>query len=251
MIEEPLPNDWRQLQTGVCRLLNEVGLSAELEKKLQTARGEVEIDVKRNKNSVDRIRYLVECKNWSAAIPQTVVHAFTTVMHETGGNVGFIVSREGLQAGGRQYLRNTNIVGLTYLELQERYLERWWAKYFAPTVGSAALSLLEYVEPINSLRERMNLELPSEKREEVRRLQKKYTLFGMVMAFFEFPRYSDRFNIPAPENISAFKTKLIEQLGDEFVFSSEYYRDLAHELSAKTRGVTDEFHEVFGRNIFS
>lgn len=83
MIEDPYPPDWKALQAGVARLFNEIGLSARIEEKLKTPRGEVEIDVFAvDETSVDKIRYLVECENWNSAIPQTVVHAFNTVMAE-------------------------------------------------------------------------------------------------------------------------------------------------------------------------
>lgn len=252
MIESPYPNDWRQLQAGVCRLLNEVGLTAETEKKLRTARGEIEIDVYAvDENSVDQIRYLIECKNWATPTPQSVVHSFTTVIHETGGNIGFIVSRVGFQSGASQYMQNTNIIGVTYLELQQRYWAHWWRKFFVPTIGSTVDTLVEYVEPINSKRDRLIKELPDHKQEEIRKLQDKYTLFGMTMALFEFPRYTNRFDIPPPDDIVGFKAKIAEQLGEEFTFSSVYFRDLAHELSAKIESVTDEFNSVFGRNIFA
>jgi hypothetical protein len=39
MIDDPNPADWKGLQAGVCRLLNEIGLSAETEKTLTTPRG--------------------------------------------------------------------------------------------------------------------------------------------------------------------------------------------------------------------
>jgi hypothetical protein len=252
MIESPHPNDWRQLQAGVCRLLNEVGLTAEIEKKLKTPRGEVEIDVYAvDENSVDQIRYLIECKNWATPIPQSVVHSFTTVMHETGGNIGFIVSREGFQSGATQYMQNTNIVGATYLELQHRYFSNWWRKFFVPTIGSAVDTLVEYIEPINSKREWLIAELPDHKQEQIRKLQKRYVLFGMTMAFFEFPRYASRCDIPPPDDIAGFKAKIAEQLGSEFAFSSEYFRDLACEIAKKLESVTDEFNSVFGKNIFA
>ena len=60
------------MQTGVCALLREVGLSVETEKRFQTPRGEVAIDVYAvDENSVDSIRYIVECKNWTSHIPQS------------------------------------------------------------------------------------------------------------------------------------------------------------------------------------
>lgn len=126
MIESPEVEDWKRLQYSVCRLLNEVGLAAQEAVVLKTPRGTVEVDVFAiDELSVDKIQYIVECKNWANAIPQHVVHSFTTVMQETGANIGFIVSRVGLQAGAERYTQNTNIIGLTFEALQRRYFEPW------------------------------------------------------------------------------------------------------------------------------
>lgn len=251
MIESPYPSDWRQLQAGVCRLLNETGLTAEIEKKLKTPRGEVEIDVYAvDENSVDQIRYLIECKNWASPIPQSVVHSFTTVMQETGGNIGFIVSRKGFQPGATQYMQSTNIVGATYLEIQKRYWKPWWRNFFVPTIGSAVETLVEYIEPINNEREKLIAELPDHKQVLIRRLQKKYSSFGMMMAAFEFPRYATQFDIPPPNDLSTFKANFENRLGSDFKLSSEYFRDLAFEITTKIKLATDEFNAVFGKNIF-
>lgn len=156
MIDNPCPTDWRALQAGVCRLFNDIGLSAEVEVELPTPRGHVVVDVfATDEESVDKTINLVECKNWSSAIPKTVVHAFTTVMQGTGANIGYIVSQHGLQSGAEEYTRHTNITGLTYQALQERYFKLWWRRYFSVAAASAADSAHQYVEPINSFRERI------------------------------------------------------------------------------------------------
>src|SRR5262245_28892942 len=112
MIESPLPSTWRGLQDGVCRIFTEIGLRAEQDKQITTPRGTVALDVFAvDEKSVDQVSYVVECKNWTQAIPQTVIHAFTTVMHEVGANIGYIVSREGLQSGAESYTQSTNIRG--------------------------------------------------------------------------------------------------------------------------------------------
>jgi len=88
VIDDPLPKDWRDLQAGVQRIFRNVGLSADVEVDLETPRGSVNVDVLAvDVRSVDKIRYIVECKNWGNAIPQAVVHSFTTVMHETGAKL--------------------------------------------------------------------------------------------------------------------------------------------------------------------
>jgi hypothetical protein len=45
MIDNPLPEDWRTLQNGVCQLFNEIGLTANTEAELSTPRGTVVVDV--------------------------------------------------------------------------------------------------------------------------------------------------------------------------------------------------------------
>jgi hypothetical protein len=51
-------------------------------------------------------------------VNQSIVHSFTTVMHEVGAHIGFIVSKRGLQSGAREYIRNTNIEGMTYAQFR-------------------------------------------------------------------------------------------------------------------------------------
>jgi restriction system protein len=250
MIENPYPHTWQELQDGVCRLFNEIGLNAEVSKVLPTPRGKTEIDVYAvDENSVDRIRYIVECKNWLTAIPQSVVHGFTTVMHEVGGNIGYIISQKGLQ-GAIEYTRNTNIVGLTYEEFQRRYFSAWYQRFFVPQVGDIVDALTQYVEPINSRRSRYLDELDDNKQKEFQILLKRYFDFGISMAFFEFSRYSPQFTIAIPEDIEKAKSKLAE-LGDEFSFTSVYFRDFLAELRKKVFDITEKFNDIFGKNIFA
>jgi hypothetical protein len=123
MIENPYAYGWKDLQGGVARILTELGLRVELERTVITPRGAVELDVFAiDEASVDDITYVIERKNWSRSVNQSVVHSFTTVMHEVGAHIGFIVSKKGLQSGAREYTRNTNITGMTYAEFQQRYL---------------------------------------------------------------------------------------------------------------------------------
>jgi len=252
MIDNPEPENWRELQNSVHRLLTEIGLNAEIEKKVTTPRGKVEIDVWAiDENSVDQICYVVECKNWEATIPQSVVHSFTTVMHETGANIGFIISKNRLQPGAVDYTQNTNIIGLTYLELQYRYLTIWLKKYFTIRIYSIADSLIQYTEPFNSRRERFIEELSTIKKQEFRNLYEKYKNFWMIMTVIQTQNFLNRADVSGSEEMVNFKDKLKSALGEEFSFHSIYYRDLALEICKKIGEVTEKFNCVFGRNIFA
>lgn len=251
MIENPEPSDWRLLQDGVCRIFNEIGLSAKTEVRLTTPRGTVEVDVFAvDEKSVDKIKYVVECKNWGSAIPQTVVHAFTTVMHETGSNIGFIVSRHGLQEGAERYTESTNIIGLTYRELQIRYMKVWWDRYFCIQVAAAADSAFQYVELINSFRERMVSELPEPKKRKFRQLQEKYGAFVMLVQIMDMGRIIPQYLSEYPQSIDIYKEKLSELLGRKDYFKAIYYRDLLDEICLISHSIEEEFNSIFGKNIF-
>jgi len=236
----------------VSRLFNDIGLSAKVEVELPTPRGRVVVDVfATDENSVDNISYIVECKNWSSAIPKTVVHAFTTVMQETGANIGYIVSQHGLQSGADEYTRHTNITGLTYQALQERYFNVWWQRYFCLAAASAADSAHQYVEPINSFRERIVATLDSEAQTRFRGLQAKYAPFVLLVQIMDVGRIIPQYLPEPPIGIGLYKEKVGELLGDPGFFKGNYYRDVLAEVSSKLASIEDEFNSLFGRNIFT
>lgn len=251
MIDDPLPQDWRELQAGVCRLFREIGLTADVEVPLKTPRGIVTVDVFAVDNeSVDKIQYIVECKNWDATIPQAVVHAFTTVMHETGANLGFIVSKHGLQSGATMYTENTNIQGLTYQQLQQRYFNAWWQRYFCVQVAIAADSVLEYVEPINSRRDRFLETLESNNIDRFHELQRRYApLWRLTWLMNKRPGFSQYVSNPPPD-IEQYKNYLAELLGEEFTFDATHFRSLLAQVCSKLQETEQTFNTLFGRNIF-
>jgi hypothetical protein len=258
MIDDPYPSDWRELQEGVCRLFGEIGLSAQTEKVLTTPRGVVEVDVYAvDEASVDRIQYIVECKNWSTAIPKTVVHAFATVMAETGANIGFIVSQQGLQSGAELYTNSTNIIGMTYLELQQRYLQLWWSRFFCPYVGDVADDLRQYIEPVNNFRERKVELLANDAKERFLALQERHAAFGMSMSLLNAGRLMQIGMFPSakqklltePPNFQPFRMAL-EHLYPNYPWTAQTFRELLGEIEANVMTATREFNSVFGRNIF-
>lgn len=258
MIEDPYPPDWKALQAGVARLFNEIGLTARTEVKLKTPRGEVEIDVMAvDEASVDKIRYIVECKNWNSAIPQTVVHAFTTVMAETGSNIGFIVSQKGLQAGAERYTNSTNIVGMTYLELQQRYFSIWWERWFCRQVGDAGESLEGFVEPYNPRRDELVAGMTQEQTSRFNELQRRYGTFGMVMGHMNMAKYVNMTEWPSQSNKMLHKPESVEQYIAEILgahwphlgWKATTFRDLLAEITRHLQTATEAFRGVFGGEI--
>lgn len=258
MIDDPFPEDWRDLQTGVCRLFREVGLTAAIEVPLKTPRGTVKVDVHAvDEGSVDNIQYIVECKNWASPIPQSVVHSFTTMMHETAANIGFIVSQHGLQSGAREYTEHTNILGLTYLELQQRYFQPWWEGYFSIALGDAGDDLLQYVEPFNSHREHIaEAELNEAGYAHFRSLVSKYQVPAMFTSMHNMGRFvnlrTTAMKTPAlmrPESLEELR-RSYSSIAPGFQTEATTFGGFLQDMVQYLREVTGQFHELFGRNIF-
>lgn len=122
MTRRATPDDWRDLQRQVATILSDAGMAVETEKTVQTARGHVEVDV----HAEDRLRgrryvVAVECKHWRARVPQTVIHAFRTVVSEMGANAGYLVSSSGFQSGAMTAAELTNVRLVTWEEFQAEF----------------------------------------------------------------------------------------------------------------------------------
>jgi len=251
MIDNPLPDYWKDLQKGVCQIFSDMRLQAEEAKVMMTPRGKVELDVYAiDTDSVDKVSYVVECKNWATTISQSVVHSFTTVMHEVGANIGYIVSKMGLQPGAQEYAQNTNITGLTYLEFQEHYFESWFNRYYCEKVTVSNDSLHQYTEPINSRREMEVAKLSAAKKERFFKLKEEYRNFAMLLTCYHLRNGFMRLNIPVANDISKLKKAYEKSLNNTVQLQSVYYRQLLYEILGIIEHGTNLFNDIFNRNIF-
>ena len=240
---------------GVRRLFRNVGLAADVEVDLKTPRGSVNVDVLAvDRRSLDQIKYIVECKNWNSSVPQSVVHSFTTVMHETGANIGFIISKYGLQSGAEQYTQNINIVGLTYLEFQQRYFEAWWRRYFCPRVGDAADRVLQYTEEFNQRRDEAYANLSDEKKKVFDRLRAQYTVHSWMLSMFNLETVSPHLNtgrlLDVPSDLGGFKREVLAFISPGVEWQCSNFRSLLDLILQFLHDVEEEFNELFGGYIF-
>jgi restriction system protein len=148
VISRKVPDTWQNLQTEAGRLLKECGFDVEVEKKIETARGTVEVDV----YAVEVIKgrkyvTLCECKHWKSNVPQNTVHGFRTVMGDFGANQGYIVSMAGFQEGAYKATENTNVRLVTWVQLLDEFSASWMEHYFFPTITETLDPLLSYTEP--------------------------------------------------------------------------------------------------------
>jgi len=119
--------DWNDLQGKVCQLFREMGYYAETERPVDLGgRGKKNIDVyiRDDRASVNQIM-LVECKWWASSVPQEVVHSMQAIMHNSGANTGFIISKKGFQRGAHEATVSTNIHLMTWEEIQRTFGKQW------------------------------------------------------------------------------------------------------------------------------
>ncbi|NPV24524.1 restriction endonuclease [Bradyrhizobium aeschynomenes] len=116
--------------------------------RLPLPRGHYDVDVFAEE-TIEGITYriLCECKNWRTDVPQEKVHAFRTIMQETGANRGYIISRTGFQAGAIEAAQATNIELVTYAQFQEMYFAKWIARR-CRAIEDAIGNFNVYYEPL-------------------------------------------------------------------------------------------------------
>lgn len=150
LIASATPERWEELEELVTAILNEAGMTAKRQVTLDLPRGDVDVDVYAEE-TVDGIvhRTVCECKNWKTNIPKDVVHAFRTVMQETGANRGYIISRMGFQSGAVEAAKATNINLVTFEEFQQRYFDKWY-KNRCWSIERAIGNFNTYYEPIGT-----------------------------------------------------------------------------------------------------
>jgi hypothetical protein len=91
-------------------ILTECGMTAQLEKTIQLARGTASVDVhSRDSGGTPPMLYLCECKNWATRVSKEKVHAFRTVVADAGANCGFLIS--GKENGTGPILINWVVIG--------------------------------------------------------------------------------------------------------------------------------------------
>jgi hypothetical protein len=141
------PTSWQDLQNKVGQLFDEIGCTVRISERVSLVRGHKEIDVlATDSETAPSSIYAIECKNWSNRVPQEIAHSFRTVVSDLGAHHGFIVSREGFQAGAYEVVKNTNISLLTFTELQQLFVERWLAS-MAKRHAPLADTLFPYWDP--------------------------------------------------------------------------------------------------------
>jgi restriction system protein len=174
LIEDALPAAWQDLESAVARILRECGYDVEVQKRVELARGSVNVDVWADDHAEPPNVLVIECKHWAKPVSMDVVHGFRTVVGDSGANTGLVVSSAGFQAGAREAAAYSNVRLLAWDEFQQRFARRWLRSYMSPVIAEATDALHEYTEPINSRVFRKADALPEQRRSAFIALRNKY-----------------------------------------------------------------------------
>ena len=252
-----LPNSWRELQRRVAQVLDECGIDTAVEKQVELARGRAEIDVwAHDSSSIPPQTYIIECKRWSEAVPQTVVHAFRSVVGDCGANWGAIVSSNGFQSGAYEAAKYSNVRLLTWQDFQALFAKAWFERYFCREVAEKCDPLIEYTEPINSRIFRKADLLSEERREEFKRLREVHFALaafcmmiraqsiGALQLYFG-RNVSAMPDIPLRNNMQDSEAHLHGNLPDSIVDAASY-RELMSEIIEHAEKAIASFDQLFG-----
>ena len=122
---ERCPSTWEELQDYVALLLNQAGYHATSPCTIDTVRGQVEVDVLVEAPDALVKKIICECKFWKTPVPKEKVHAFRTVVHDSGAALGLLISRVGFQSGAIEAARLSNVQLLTWEEFTDLIADKW------------------------------------------------------------------------------------------------------------------------------
>lgn len=243
MITRKVLENWRSLQIEVGQILTECKFTVEVEKKIKSPRGGVEIDVFAEE-CVHGRKYVIacECKFWRKSIPQTVIHSFRTVVQEVGANIGYVISKEGFQSGAFSASEFTNIKLVTWEEFQANFETCWLEEHFSKKIDERLHPLMTYSEPF--LPRWFELMSEGDKKAYIT-LKEKYDFFGMLMqSLGPYSRQITKEPFPSLPIIDWLKPDpIIETIPNE-ILSETGYKEFLNLAIEYGEAATSEFRKL-------
>ena len=251
LIESGDPTTWRKLEELVAQILDVCCMEVESPKIVETVRGSVEIDVFASDDATtpDSV-YLCECKHWDSNVPKAIVHAFRTVVSDSGANTGLVVSKLGFQPGAIEAARHTNIRLLSWSEFQDLFAERWFLNHIAPLARRELDPFIEYTEPINSRIFQKADQLLAEDRERFKELRNDHFVLPFLLTSMIYPALmytnSPRLHpLPLREHLESYGSPELEGLSSD-ILDEVALRPFFAAVFSYTQEVVAEFDKVFG-----
>ncbi|WP_109013659.1 restriction endonuclease [Klebsiella pneumoniae] len=116
-----IDTDWYNFQEDICEHFKNLGANAKTNVTVEGVRGISNIDVVvESKYLGTDFKWFVEAKYWNSNVTKEIVHAFFTVLQNTGADRGFIISKKGFQSGAIEATKHTNISLYTLDEFKKK-----------------------------------------------------------------------------------------------------------------------------------
>lgn len=159
-----VPDTWMELQDYVAQFLNQAGYHAVSPCTIETVRGSVEVDVL--VESPDELvkKIICECKFWNTAVPKEKVHAFRTVVNDSGASLGLLISKVGFQSGAVEAAMVSNVKLLTWAGFTDLIRNKWIINQLK-SIKKDSAPLSVYTDPLDFPFEKLN---DSDKEEYIR-----------------------------------------------------------------------------------
>jgi restriction system protein len=249
-IDDREPDTWENLEKAVLGVLREAGFEAQRNESIKTARGKVAVDVlATDRTTSPPSVILFECKHWRSRVPQTVVHAFRSVVSDSGANAGLIVSKSGFQAGAEVAASFSNVRLVGWSEFEQLYVERWFRRYMQPAGAAAIDPLLEYLEPINTRISRRANALAPTKFAQLQALRQTHSsLWPLVFIFHHIDWLGIEAappTLPLAESLDKAAMKAVGALPAD-VLNATSLRGLLGAATRAAQSAIADFDEVFG-----
>lgn len=166
-ITNEIPTDWKDLQDKVCKYLNQAGYNAESPKTIKTVRGDVEVDVFVTAREELLKQFICECKFWETPVPKEKIHAFRTVVQDTGSMLGIFISKNGYQKGAFDAAYCSNVLLKDWNGFIELIAEQWLKRRFQQII-KLGYPLGVYTDPLDVPEEIFRQEATKERYTELR-----------------------------------------------------------------------------------
>lgn len=253
LIEAQPPSSWQNLEAQVAQVLMDCGYDVQVQKNVSLARGKAVIDVWADDHSSPQNILAIECKHWFRRATKTVVHAFRTVVGDSGANTGLIVSSAGFQTGAVQAAEYSNVHLLDWSKFEEMFAIRWFEHYMSPKIAEETDALHEYTESINTRIFRKADALSPGLREHFKLLRKRYLPLAACNLGFHPMLHGvldlDASRLPILPLRESTKTRsqadLINSLPND-VLDAAALRSLMNALIDHSQHAIAEFDEIFG-----
>lgn len=186
-ITNEVPTTWKDLQDKVCKYLNQAGYCAESPKTIKLVRGNVEVDVFVKTKEELLKQFICECKFWDSPIPKEKIHAFRTVVQDSGSMLGIFISKNGYQKGAIEAASCSNVLLKDWDGFIDLIAEQWLKRRFREILH-LGYPLGVYTDPMD-VPEQIFQDETTKNRYEV--LQRKYLPSYLVIKSIEFGKYQN------------------------------------------------------------